>query len=89
MVAHNSYGEALETYEALVGISLPKTTVWEKVQKRGQQLAEVQMRQAEKAVSLPKTQEIIPGISLEAVNKGASMDGAFVYIREKNGKKLR
>lgn len=33
LVAHNSYGEAIETYEELVGLSLSKTTAWKKSRK--------------------------------------------------------
>lgn len=89
LIAHNSYGEAIETYEELVGISLPKTTAWEKVQKRGQKLCETQMKDAEEAAALPKAQEIVPGTSLEPVNKGASMDGAFVYILGEEWKEVK
>ncbi len=89
LVTHNSYSEAIETYEELVGISLLKTTAWEKVQKRGQKVAEVQMKAAEKTVALPKVQEIIPGTSLEAVNKGTSMDGVFVYILSEEWKEVK
>lgn len=89
LIAHNSYGEAIETYEELVGIRLPKTTAWEKVQKRGQQLCKIQMEEAEEAAALPKAQEIVPGTSLEAVNKGASMDGAFVYILGEEWKEVK
>jgi len=80
LVAHNSYGEAIETYEELVGLKLSKTTVWDKVQQRGEKMRAEQMKAAEQATSLPKAQEIIPGMRLEAINKGVSMDGAFVYI---------
>jgi len=89
LITHNSYGEAIETYEELVGISLPKTTAWEKVQKRGQKLGEVQLEDAEKATALPKAQEIVPGTNLEPVNKGASMDGAFVYILGEEWKEVK
>lgn len=88
-MAHNSYGEAIETYEELVGISLPKTTTWEKVQKRGKKLRETQLKEAEEAAALPKAQEIVPGTSLEPVNKGASMDGAFVYILGEEWKEVK
>jgi len=88
-VAHNSYGEAIETYEELVGISLPKTTTWEKAQNRGKKLGQAQMKAAEKATALPKAQEIVPGTSLEPVNKGASMDGAFVYILGEEWKEVK
>jgi hypothetical protein len=89
LIAHNSYGEAIETYQELVGIRLPKTTAWEKAQKRGQQLCKIQMEKAEEAAALPKAQEIVPGTSLEAVNKGASMDGAFVYILGEEWKEVK
>ena len=89
LVAHNSYGQAIETYEELVGISLPKTTAWEKVQKRGKQLRESQMIEAEEAAALPKAQEIVPGRRLEPVNKGASMDGAFVYLVGEEWKEVK
>ena len=80
LITHNSYGEALETYEELAGIRLPKTTAWAKVQHRGEQLRKNQRAEAERAAALPQVQEIVPGTQLAAVNKGASMDGAFVYI---------
>jgi hypothetical protein len=51
LVAHNSYGEAIETYEELVGLKLPKTTVWDKVQQRGDKLRTEQMQAAEQATS--------------------------------------
>ena len=89
LIAHNSYGEAIETYEELVGIRLPKTTAWEKVQKRGKQLCESQMEDAEAAAALPKAQEIVAGTKLEAVSKGASMDGAFVYILGEEWKEVK
>ena len=89
MIAHNSYGEAIETYEELVGIRLPKTTAWEKVQKRGKQLCESRMEDAEEAAALPKAQEIVAGTKLEAVSKGASMDGAFVYILGEEWKEVK
>lgn len=88
-MTHNSYAEAIETYEELVGLSLPKTTAWEKVQKRGQKLGETQLKEAEAAAALPKAQEIVPGTSLEPVNKGASMDGAFVYILGEEWKEVK
>jgi hypothetical protein len=89
LVAHNSYGEAIDTYEELVGISLSKTTAWEKVQKRGQNLGKNQMKEAEKRAALPKAQEIVPGTKLEAVNKGVSMDGAYVYILGEEWKEVK
>lgn len=89
LVAHNSYGEAIETYQELVGLSLPKTTAWEKVQKRGQDLRQKQLKQAEKQAALPKAQEIVPGMKLEASNKGVSMDGAFVYILGEEWKEVK
>jgi len=89
LVTHNSYGEALETYEELVGIKLSKITVWEKVQQRGGKLCAEQMKVAEKATSLPKARDIIPGVHLEAINKGVSMDGAFVYIVGEEWKEVK
>jgi hypothetical protein len=89
LVAHNSYGEAIETYEELVGLKLPKTTVWEKVQQRGEKMRTEQMKGAEKATSLPKAREVIPGVHLEAINKGVSMDGAFVYIVGEEWKEVK
>ena len=89
LVAHNSYGEAIETYHDLVGISLPKTTVWDSTQRRGQTLHQRQMELADEAAALPKAQEIVPGTSLEAVNKGVALDGAFVYIRGQEWKEVK
>ena len=89
LIAHNSYGEAIETYEELVGLSLSKTTAWEKVQKRGQKLGQAQMKAAQEATALPKVQEIVPGTSLEPVNKGTAMDGVFVYIVGEEWKEVK
>ena len=89
LIAHNSYGEAIETYEELVGIRLSKTTAWEKVQKRGKKLCESQMENAQEGAALPKAQEIVAGTKLEPVNKGASMDGAFVYILGEEWKEVK
>ena len=89
LVAHNSYGEAIATYEELVGLSLAKTTAWEKAQRRGQKLGQAQMKQAQEAAALPKAQEIVPGTTLEAVNKGTAMDGAFVYIVGEEWKEVK
>ena len=88
-MAHNSYGEAIETYEELVGLSLAKTTAWENAQSRGQKLGQAQMKAAEEATALPKVQEIVPGTSLEPVNKGSAMDGAFVYIVGEEWKEVK
>ncbi len=89
LITHNSYGEAIETYEELAGIRLPKTTAWEKVQQRGRQLGKTQQEKAEAAAALPQVQEIVPGTKLEGVNKGASMDGAFVYILGEEWKEVK
>lgn len=89
LVAYNSYGEAIETYEDLVGLSLPKTTAWEKAQTRGQTLGQAQMKAAQAATALPKVQEIVPGTTLEPVNKGTAMDGAFVYILGEEWKEVK
>lgn len=89
LVTYNSYGEAIATYEDLVGISLPKTTVWEKAQQRGEKLGAVQRTVAEKVASLPTVQEIVPGITLAGYNKGTSMDGAYVYIVGEEWKEVK
>lgn len=47
------------------------------------------MKAAEEAAALPKVQKIVPGTSLEAVNKGTAMDGAFVYILGEEWKEVK
>lgn len=80
LAARGSYGEAVETYQELVGLSLLKTTTWERTQLRGDKLRRTQMMAAEQAWAIPKPQELIPGQALNEVKQGVSMDGVLVYI---------
>lgn len=84
-----SYGEALETYQELVGLNLAKTTIWERTQARGARLKEGRMAAAERAWAIPKAQEIIPGQVLEPVKKGVTMDGALIYILGEEWKEVK
>lgn len=80
LAVRGSYGEAIETYQDLVGILLTKTTTWQRTQARGSRLREARLAAAERAWTLPKRQEIRLGQVLQAVNKGVTMDGVLVYI---------
>jgi hypothetical protein len=89
LAVRGSYGEAVATYEELVGVALAKTTVWERTQERGEQLRARRQEMAEQAWSLPKPQELIPGQSLEMVKKGVAMDGVLVYIIGEEWKEVK
>ncbi len=89
LAVRGSYGEAIEVYRELVGVSLTKTTAWERVQARGARLKEARMAAAEQVWALPKRQEIMPGQALEPVKKGVSMDGAMVYILNEEWKEVK
>jgi hypothetical protein len=84
-----SYGEAVKSYQELVGLRLLKTTAWQRSQERGARLRAAQWAAAEQAWALPKRQEIMPGQPLEPVNKGVSMDGVLVYILGEEWKEVK
>ena len=79
----------VQTLGFVGGTSLPKTTLWERAQERGEKLAQAQMKQAQEATALPKAQTIVPGTRLEAVNKGVSLDGVYVYIVGEEWKEVK
>ncbi len=85
----DSFDEAVADYEDLVGLRLPKTTLWERTQERGKRLRKERMAQAEKAWEAPKRQSIMPGEALEAVSKAVSMDGVKVYILGEGWKEVK
>jgi hypothetical protein len=89
LAARGSYGEAVELYRDLVGVSLQKTTAWQRTQERGQRLRAERERQAEQYWAPPKRQQLIPGEPLEAVNKAVSVDGAMVYILGEEWKEVK
>lgn len=89
LAVRGSYGEAVATYEELVGVSLAKTTVWERTQARGQALKVKRQEMAERAWALPKPQELIPGQPLAAVKQGVGMDGVLVYILGEEWKEVK
>jgi hypothetical protein len=89
LAVRGSYGEAIETYQDLVGLSLAKTTAWQRTQERGARLKEARMAAAERAWAMPKRQEIMPGQALEPVKKGVAMDGVLVYILEEEWKEVK
>ena len=89
LAVRGSYGEAIETYQELVGLSLAKTTAWERTQARGARLKEARMGAAEQAWAMPKRQEIMPGQVLEPVKKGVTMDGVLVYILGEEWKEVK
>ena len=85
----DSFGEAVEDYEDLIGLHLLKTTAWERTQERGERLRKKRKEQAEKAWQSPRRQAIMPGEELEAVNKAVSMDGVQVYILGEGWKEVK
>ena len=85
----DSFAEAVEDYEELIGLRLLKTTAWERTQERGERLRKQRMEQAEKAWESPKRQAIMPGEELEARNKAVSMDGVQVYILGEGWKEVK
>ena len=85
----DSFGEAVEDYEELIGLRLLKTTAWERTQERGERLRKRRMEQAEKAWEAPRRQAIMPGEELEALNKAVSMDGVQVYILGEGWKEVK
>lgn len=89
LAARGSYGEAVETYQELVGLSLPKTTSWERTQRRGQKLRAARTTAAEQAWAIPKPQELIPGQSLNEAKQGVTMDGVLVYILKEQWKEVK
>jgi hypothetical protein len=89
LAVRGSYGEAIEVYEELVGLSLAKTTAWERTQERGARLKEARMAAAEAAWAMPTRQEIMPGQVLEPVKKGVTMDGVKVYILGEEWKEVK
>ena len=89
LATKESYGEAVKTYEELVGLKLLKTTAWQRSQERGASLRVAHQEAAEQAWALPKRQEIMPGQALEAVKKGVSMDGVLVYILGEEWKEVK
>lgn len=89
LAVRGSYGEAIETYQDLLGIDLAKTTAWQRTQERGSRLREARMVAAERAWAMPKRQEIMPGQALEPVNKGVTMDGVLVYILGEEWKEVK
>lgn len=89
LAARDSYGEAIETYQELVGLSLPKTTTWERTQIRGKKLRTARMVAAEQAWAIPKPQELIPGQALKEVKQGVTMDGVLVYILGEQWKEVK
>lgn len=89
LAVRGSYGEAVATYEDLVGVSLAKTTVWERTQERGEQLRARRQEMAEESWALPKPQEVIPGQPLSVVKKGVAMDGVLVYILGEEWKEVK
>lgn len=89
LAAKDSYGEAVSTYEELVGLKVLKSTVWQRSQERGAKLREERMGRAEQAWTMPKRQEIMPGQVLEEEKKGVSMDGVLVYILGEEWKEVK
>ena len=89
LAVRGSYGEAIETYQELVGLSLTKTTTWERAQERGARLRKARIAAAEQAWAMPKRQEIMPGQALEPVKKGVTMDGVLVYILDEEWKEVK
>ena len=55
LTARESYGEAMKTYQELVGLALEKTTAWERSQERGRQLRQARQTAAQQAWALPKS----------------------------------
>ena len=49
----DSFGEAVEDYEELIGLRLLKTIAWERTQERGERLRQQRMEQADKAWQAP------------------------------------
>ena len=78
LAVRGSYGEAVKTYSELVGLSLMKTTGWERTQERGQWLRKRRLAEAEKEWALPKRQALLPGEALAPVHKAVSLDGVLV-----------
>ena len=89
LAVRESYGEAVETYSDLVGLSLLKTTAWERSQERGRTLRERRLEEAEKGWAMPKRQEMLPGEVLEKVQKAVSLDGILVYILGEGWKEVK
>ena len=89
LAVRGSYGEAVKTYSELVGLSLVKTTGWERAQERGQRLREKRLAEAEQRWALPKRQELLPGEVLEPVQKAVSLDGVLVYILGEGWKEVK
>lgn len=84
-----SYGEAIKIYQELVGLSLDKTTAWQRSQERGQSLRQARQAAAEQAWRLPKPQEIMPGQPLTTDKMGLAMDGVLVYILGEGWKEVK
>ncbi|MBI1879631.1 MAG: hypothetical protein HYR94_15660 [Chloroflexi bacterium] len=80
LTARESYGEAMKTYQELVGLALEKATAWERSQERGRQLRQACQTAAQQAWALPKSQAIMPGQPLTTEKFGVAMDGGLVYI---------
>lgn len=84
-----SYGEAIKIYQELVGLSLDKTTAWQRSQERGQRLRQARQVAAEQAWGLPKPQEIMPGQPLTSDQMGLAMDGVLVHIVGEGWKEVK
>lgn len=89
LATKESYGEAVKTYQELVGLNLLKTTVWQRSQERGARLRAARLAAAEQAWALPKRQDIIAGQPLDPVKKGVTMDGVLVYILGEEWKEVK
>ncbi len=89
LATKESYGEAVKTYQELVGLKLLKTTVWQRSQERGARLRAARLAAAEQAWALPKRQDIIPGQRLDPVKKGVTIDGVLVYILGEEWKEVK
>lgn len=89
LTARESYGEALKTYQELVGLALQKSTAWERSQERGRKVGEARQAAAEQAWALPKAQALIPGQPLRSDKWGVAMDGVLVYILREGWKEAK
>jgi hypothetical protein len=68
---------------------MKKTTLWDRTQVRGKRLREKRQQEAEKRWETPKRQAVIAGEVLEAIRKGASLDGAMIYILGEEWKEVK
>jgi hypothetical protein len=82
-----TYRQVSQVVERIGGYSVPPTTVWEQVQRHGEQMVAEQTRQ-QNQVGLERTQWEQPRYDSQ-LRKGVSMDGGMVNVRGEGWKEFK